>query len=528
MVWRRQGRWSQIPSFWGALGTPSRSLGVRSPLLDATADTSAPGPGLMPGPRPHLALVLDALDAQPDPATRLCLDFGSASSKGAIDVFGRGPRPLRLCRPEIDAREGFVVDSCLAVDASGCVWFGPAAHRASLASGRPRLDSLKALLGFVLVDQDWDAVPLASLGISWCEGLSLGDGIRALLAWLTWRVDRASSEHHRSWTRLRRSFSLPCWPLPRARRFEMRLARLFAEAILIADTLGAELDSGLRWPDLVEVCRRARRASRVPHRLIGPAVLEPLAVVRSRFAAERSYRGLVAVVDLGAGTTDLALTVVEADPEQGRLQIAELPEGRDLVGCAGNAVDRALAELVLQRIGRRLPGRSRRRLERDIRAAKERLVMSGRVQFETFDGVALDIERRELLEHPSLRSFEGILRARIQARLDRLPGEVRRRWADDGLTVCVAGGSAMLPPATALVRGRTESDGLTFVHRPGPGLPDFVVRDPAVEVEYPRLAVALGGVMPPPSPLARSSHLGSRWGSKARPEPEIGCSTVKS
>lgn len=449
-------------------------------------------PRSIPGPRPGLRLVLDALDAVAPRDVVLCFDFGTATSKVGAARRGREPLPIRLAFAQDGATSGFAVDSTLLATPDGRLLFGPEARAASLATRSPRLDSLKRTLGYVPLDRDLDTIAADRSG----AGLSLGAALRYYLAWLTARASRAARTQHGFRSHLLRRFAVPCWPSARSEVLRPKLARLFAEAILVADTLGEDLEAGVPVDTLVHLFDLASR-SRLPTHLVGQAVQEPVAAAASRFGPESPMRGLVLVVDVGAGTTDLALFVVDADPAAPRFEIRPIEGGADLLPRAGDTVDRALVQLVLERLGpsRAVAGFRRRRLavELEARALKERLLSSGEASLSLGDGETVTLERSLLLDHPDVAGFEGLLRERVRALLGRLPEERCRALAPGGLTVCLAGGGARLPFVASLVRGFTVVHGARFEHQPGPELPQFLSKAPELRSIYPRLAVAVGG-----------------------------------
>lgn len=474
-------------------GKPAAST---EPAPIGTATRPSPRPVTRPGPRPGRRIILDALDAAPLEDTVLCLDFGTAASKAAVCRGGRDVMPLALA-PEEEDLNRFAADSSLFQTGAGALAFGPAARRESAATGRPRIDSLKRVLGRAPLDRALDAQPLGSLGVRGADALSLADALRLFFAWLSRRAERAAVEQHRWSGRLLRRYAVPCWPAARWLALKPQLARLMAEAIVVADSFGGELDAHPPLDELIHFSRQVAGLDRLPVHLVGRAVTEPVAAAAARFGPESATRGLVLVIDVGAGTTDLALFIINADPDRGRFEILPIDGGSDLVSRAGDSLDRALVQLAVNKAsaaGGPLTGaRLRRRLEPKARAAKETLLRDGVVSVEVGDVRAVNLEASALLTHPDVAGLEALLRARIEQLLGRLPKGRAHDLAPEGLTVCLAGGGAELPMIQALHEGHTAAHGVTFAHRKGPELPPFVLANPRLAPAYPRLAVALGG-----------------------------------
>jgi molecular chaperone HscA len=418
----------------------------------------------------------------------LCLDFGTASAKVGALRGGRAPLPLRL------GDDGdFAVDASAYLDAGGGLAFGSLARQRSLEEGRPRLDSLKRLLGRVPLDRPLDALPFEALGVRGGGAASLGLVLRVYLAWLVHRARTALAAHHGIEGPAPLRFALPCWPSARWLALEPAIGRLVAEAILLADTLGPELEDGVDVREARHLAQLAAETPRIPAALVGRSIMEPVAAAASRFGPEAPARGLVLVVDVGAGTTDLALFTLEADPDRGRFEICPVEGGTDLVPRAGDHLDRALGQIALERLqGEHRPPRSlRAQIALRARAWKERLVADGAIELDLGRGARL--EREELFEHPEVADLEPRLRARARALLEQIPRSRLEPLAAHGLTVCLAGGGASLPMVASLVRGATTAGDITLEHRPGPALPPFVRDRPDLARDYPRLAVCLGG-----------------------------------
>lgn len=437
--------------------------------------TEPPTPHPRPGPRPTLELELDSRDATPSPDLVLCLDFGTSQSKVGLFRGGREVLPLSIGT----SAEPFAVDSALAFGPR--IQFGAAAREAG-RQGRPVVDRLKRFLGQVPIEGALGATPLEALGVAGApSGFTLEEAVILYLAWLTHRARDAARRQHGVTGRILRRFALPCWPSSRGLALQPLIARWIGAAEVVADTLGAELlEEGVPLEDARAVFDLLIPLPESPGPLVSRAVAEPIAAAASRFGPEVACRGLVLVVDMGAGTTDLALFWVEADPDEERFSLNPVEGATDFSTFAGDAVDRALAEYLGAGQLRREGGLA------EARSVKEALLRDGEAAYR-----GRTVTRSELFGLPPMIELEALLRARIQQLLARV---APRLGPDSGiLRVCLAGGGARLPAMTALVRGETKVGPLTLTHRPGPELPGFLGRNAELRASYPRLAVALGG-----------------------------------
>ncbi|MEL6186376.1 MAG: hypothetical protein AAFU79_17270 [Myxococcota bacterium] len=444
----------------------------------AAEPSEAPG-GDIPGPRKGLTLDLSSRSAAPAPGLVLCLDFGTSQSKVGLFRDGREVLPLRIG----GSIEPFSVDSALSLGTR--IHFGSAAREAALR-GAPIADRLKRYLGHIpvagLPKTPLGGASLRSLGVSEApEDLRLDHAVVLYLAWLTHRAREAARSQHGLDGRLLRRFALPCWPTSRWLALQPRIAEWIGAAEVVADTFGPTLlEDGVPRSDAKAVLERLSALEAQPGPLVSRAVAEPVAAAASRFGPEVACRGLVLVVDMGAGTTDLALFWVEADPDDGRFELSQIEGGTDFSTFAGDAVDRALAEHL--GVGR-FPSLD---LLAETRAVKEALLQHGEAAFR-----GRTVTRGELLGLPPMLELEALLRARIAELMERVAPKLGPDVQT--LRVCLAGGGARLPAMTALVRGETQTASRTLTHRPGPELPRFVGRNLELRANYPRLAVALGG-----------------------------------
>lgn len=473
--------------------TPRPTLPANGKITESKPKVASP-PGapsarrrLPPGPRPTAKLDLEALEVAAEDELMLCLDFGTATSKVGLVRCGREVLPLALG----SSPDAFTVEASLFAE-DDMLHIGPAAVTTSLAQRRPRMDSLKRVLGRLPLGRNPETTALTDLGVAGAPSqLSLAEAMVSILTWLTHRARSAASSQHGLEGRLMRRFALPCWPSARWLSLKPIIARWMAEAEILADSLASSLDENvISQSDVRSLRQRLHVLPRLPENLIGRAVSEPVAAAASRFGPDAVTRGLVLVVDMGAGTTDLAVFVVDAQPEAARFEILPIEGATDVLGRAGDTVDRALREVMQSRI-QSLPRRLRRPLPHSLRREKERLLIEGNLEIEGHP--AQTISRDELLSHPNVASFEPLLRERIRQLLARIPASALKRWSDGQLYVCLTGGGAHLPMVSRLVHGATKVHGVNLEHRPGPELPPFLRQYPELRAAYARLAVALGG-----------------------------------
>ncbi len=429
------------------------------------------------------ALPVELLEAVPTPGVVLCLDLGTADAKAAAVRDGRVVLPLT-----VGAGGRLVAPSTACLGPDGRLYFGERAVEVAKSAGRPRIDSLKRLFGRIPLGPQLRDLELSALGVRGAEGLGLFDLWTALLAWLGNRAQRALAEQHGIVGPVLRRLALPCWPSARTLALRPLLARAAAEALVLGAAFGDELEEGVplhRWREAKERLTDASLPLQPP--LIGRPVTEPVAAAASRFGPEHGSRGLVLVVDVGAGTTDIALFWLDADPAHGRFEVRPIDGATDLLSFAGDALDRVLLGELLGRLGG--GRRARLNLEPELRALKRQLFCDGFIEVRVGPAKA-SLTRDDLLGRPELAAFESELSARVSQLVKGLPA---RFLHEEKLTVCLTGGGARLPMVAALLGGQTHAAGRVLEHQPGPGLPPFIRAAPAIAAHYPQLAVAVGG-----------------------------------
>ena len=333
-------------------------------------------------PLPAVELNTDALrlDASPEPAWVLCLDFGTAKSKAFAatgDEEEPGLEPLAVGQADNDL-DGSVheVSSCVWIDDDGQLFVGSEAVNRGMSYGgepatRRPLDSLKQEIS--QVDPEEGAAELARKlprDVDPTSTLTYADAITIYLAYLT---DLATTAlESRLGTRyVRRRFTVPSWRRTQRRWAADLIGKSLLRAQLLADTFHGRWGEGIH---VEQVARAVRAAAGHDPKLTWMAAtesddvtdwrhgtLEALAAASARLWNDGSARDVMLVVDVGAGTTDLSLFwVVQRDAEFHRAWPIEGGDPSPVTpreAAAGGAGSRSLA----RRRARAAAPRDRRR-----------------------------------------------------------------------------------------------------------------------------------------------------------------------
>lgn len=428
----------------------------------------------------------------------VCVDFGTANSKAA--AVRRDERDPRAVRPLIisDAANPFLLPGLLIVDPDEKrVLFGQTAQRVAggLPANREALRSFKTLLG--ARDLSRSVRTLLPPGIDPTRQFRQRDLLVLFLAYLLRGVARAIERDVTVRAAGSRGFALrytrPDWNRAAAAGHNREIAAMFKDAAGIAEELAPSLDAGIVSVDSALAALDAASGRRVDLEVEG-AVFEAAAAAFACLESTGPRSAGVLVLDVGAGTTDIGAIGFGGDDAW------EIGEARRTVSQAGDAIDVALLNLVIERS--RLRGvdaraRAWRDLLVDVRAGKEHMLTSGKAAFRVGDRV-VRLSAREAMEAPDIAAaFDAI----EDAFLDGLQAaaEAVRNAGGTTLTVVAVGGGAALPAVQAMARsGRPK--GVRLRIERAPSVPDWAQKTAfggAFAPIFPMMAVAIGGASAP-------------------------------
>lgn len=447
----------------------------------------------------------------------LCIDFGTAMSKAAA-TDGSGYRPILLPLGQIakDRRteNKFAAQSSLFVDKQGVVHFGhEAVSRWARQRGHDiaRLDSMKGWLSTgPLVELDREPVDDRFLPAG-CA-LTKGEALTLMLAYVTdlacWGLTSARLSRH-----AKRRFTRPVWTGDRQHWCDAHMARYLGQAQLVADSLSGRWEGGIVLEEARELLDLAR-AEKIPDWFVEPrGVPEPIAAGHCRVERDYEHRYLALVIDVGAGTTDLAVFAGTQGYNSVGLTIATpLGETKSIL-MAGDFLDKVLREEIWDN----LPASKRNdeiRLQAEgyARDWKEQLFEHGSVQ-PTFAGgvVASAIRRDDFLALPGVKLFTKSINDAVDGIFQSVSGLADQMAAAQShplteITILASGGGAGLPMIKSLAKRRLGKHGLRM-RDAGPA-PEWFVSYHRDEVPvFHQMAVAIGGAFPklPGPPSLRKS-----------------------
>lgn len=457
-----------------------------------------------------------AVTSQPaDNGVVFCLDFGTAKSKafaarkspnGTVELIELG---IGQIDDDIDGSV-YTASSALWIDEDGRAFVGSEAIRQSLKirydAERARVDSLKQFVSQAISSDELRNETLNSKEDPTGSGITQEE---ALLLYLGYLTDLATSELERQgYSRYTaRRFAMPCWKADHREWAGPYLSKLVARAQVVADTFRGSWRNGIPIDEALRVLRATEELVPQLDYLLAKdlhgehtysarwgAVLEPIASASANTWAKMGSRALMLVVDVGAGTTDVALfwvnralTPARAFPILGTERAIRM---------AGDHVDEIVLKEILDRghVDPRLRSRAEAAIRiSGLRPVKERLFREGSVDFTLLNDETVTLSLSEFATLPAVERFGEAIRDMVGALISGLDPS----WSApaERIALVLTGGGATLPMVADLAHFRT-SIGQTRV--------SFVSSTPSPEVlaeivgaalvpDYAKLAVSIGG-----------------------------------
>ena len=362
--------------------------------------------------------------------THLCLDFGTAYCKAASCATGEPPVPLAIGQAVGQGRgDPHMIRTALFISRSGRLYFGEAAVDTAASNGREPFDTIKEALIEAEDERDFDE-PLPTEHSPVNPPITKRQAITLFLAFFTRAAFHAQRAPDPGATR---SVAMPVFAQQKAKLVSEVLQESLIHAHVLAehfaDDLFASIDLRSAIAFLEELRNRPTSLRSVPE---PQTVVEPVAAVSAQLLhytpSGNAPPGLLMVVDVGAGTTDIAMFA--AGQAHGVVTVRHVKGSKRSEPVAGKAIDKALIdhivgksdgrlglEVDLQREGRGQPIKedlfrdghvSRHGVSTSVRgfleSAQARTVISDMKT--AFDGVLLDIDRSFFQRQVAVR-FSG-------------------------------------------------------------------------------------------------------------------------
>lgn len=449
--------------------------------------------------------------AMPPDELRVCVDFGTAYSKAAVaaGTYNEATQPVALHLGQAAAQAAdvsvygnpFVLESALYVSADR-FWFGPKAVLISnqeRAPGRARFESPKRHM----IENPLEALRRLKADQSLVPGeiaFTYKDLLTLYFAYFTHVV--ASTLLETGFSPLaRRRFALPSWEDERSGQWSSYLGELMARGQILADSAEDYWHSGLPLPLARMLLDKLETQTDLPVQLLGSGIPEAVAASNAVLRQPLPGKRIFTVVDVGAGTADMAAFVVLQKPDDDEPIRAALIAGtsRNYVG-AGDQIDEALIECALQKAGVAPDDATYAALSNDarrtIRGRKEAVFQDGFAEIEAGADIVEPVTRDELLRSARVQQVAAGIHRTFHDCIAAI-GEPGLREFDQEVFLYLTGGSAVLPfvkklAGRPLILNETEIRVSACEETPA-WLTEY---DPLLVENFRQLAVAVGGALP--------------------------------
>ena len=438
----------------------------------------------------------------PDSDFLLCLDFGTSFSKAyacRIDSSDDVPRLIDVSFGEIgDSSTRYFLPSELFIN-DEVVYFGVAARRKfeTVEAEQDRLiDSPKQYMTLGTEVADLHQKPLR-IEQDPSQSLSQRDALVLYLAHLNGMTERSLREQNLT-SDVKRRYAHPAWDETTADANSTAMARMMAEAVVLTKCFPKEFEKNMPLAMARDITRQARAMEDedLPFQLLVDPVREATAAGAGALMATReSRRQAYVILDIGAGTTDVAGCVCVNNPAEDYVKVAEVTGASKAIRRAGNNIDSILLNGILERSslakGTTEYGRASLALRKSIREYKETLFNDGTLFAELTTDEVVEIELATFLEMREVKKLFHDIKAIVTSAAFAVVG-------DDGSVFLVpTGGGSKLPIVDNLASSPIEQNGNGIRLRLRETMPeDLRNAYPQLVNIYPQLAVAIGGSHP--------------------------------
>jgi molecular chaperone DnaK (HSP70) len=301
----------------------------------------------------------------------------------------------------------------------------------------------------------------------------------------------------------RRRYTSPVWRPGSG--IDLAFEGVFNEAAAVSLKLGRLLlaSEGISIAQCKDALEKAAAAP--GNGLLETGIFEPHAAAAASLAFTSSPVRFVMVLDIGAGTTDIAAFHFDESVEPPAL--TEVKEARQCSALAGDEIDRILIDLMLRKSGAergkeeelriaRAAGLVARDLKRDVfRSGKCALKLGWRT---------ISIRAQDLAEDQNFRTYQSALAQTIAASLNKVVVAAKAARVDV-IDVVLAGGGSHLPFLPALTQHVGKSIAPDMRLRVGalsPANPLYSSVDASLRDVFPQIAMSVGGALVEMMPAA--------------------------
>lgn len=436
-------------------------------------------------------------DSLSDDARLVCIDFGTSFSKAYAsegDDPDEAPELIDIAlSPDAEGSARYLMPSELLIH-RGEIFFGRSARKVfdDIAAEQDQLiDNPKQ---YMTLSKDVSNLEKRMLPESKDPDrvFSERDALVLYLSHLVRMVDQSLASAGLPQSIFMR-YTHPAWKKEIAEQNSISMRRIVAEAIALARSYPSDFEVKLDVRRASKLLLASRHASDedLPFGILKEAVAEATAAgAGALMEAQPTGRQHFVILDIGAGTTDVAGCICVKGRGR-RAKVWEIQSARDAKRLAGNAIDNALQNFILEQSslakGSTEYSQAERALRRTIRAEKETLFSTGEVLVELVtDELVEDFRRDPMVER---------IYSSIKDMVSKAAFAIRER--DAKVYLVPTGGGASLSLIEELVSEPLIVGDQRLKLELSAAMPEQLKGAyPEIEPYYPQLAVAIGGAHP--------------------------------
>ncbi len=400
----------------------------------------------------------------PESDVVLCLDFGTSFSKAfACRELHLEPVPELIdigFGENDDGTTRYVLPSELFIHDDG-IFFGMAARQQFEIVGAEQdrlIDNPKQYMTLGMEVAALHQKPLRSEQDP-SRSLNQRDALVLYLAHLN-RLAEKSLQESGFAGEIRRRYAHPAWDDTSAKANSKAMNRIMAEAIMLAKCFPSDFEDQTALETARGLARRVQTADDgdLPLELLADPVHEATAAGAGALMATRErFRQPYVILDIGAGTTDVAGCLCVNNPDWDYVKVAEVTGARKAIRRAGNNLDNILLNEILKRSslasGTTEHHQVSLSLRRSVRNFKETLFEEGRLVAPLKSDEVVEIDLSEFIGIEAVKQLFREIETIVTDAAFVVAG-------DDGHVHLVAtGGGARLPIVEDLVSRPLEKDG---------------------------------------------------------------------
>lgn len=481
-----------------------KSLLLKEAEQPDTQSVPVPPPSV-PQPSKNMAaktykLALDLGSAENEDLNSIvCVDFGTSFSKAFATVKkAGGSRYVDLPIGDGSSGSRLTTPSELLV-ADGKIFFGARARQYvedTQTSTEAIIDSIKQ---FITLGKEVSKLGAARLPAIQDKNGSLTqrDVLVLYLAHLMHLTETALAGAGLPRNLLRR-FAHPAWKDHSREENAKEMRRLMAEAIVLARSVGTDLADVMDLASALTLLEQLKTLSEelLPVRLIGEPVREATAAgAGALLSTPENTRQAYLIVDVGAGTTDVAGFLCVNNPNWDQARVFEISTAATAMNKAGNMLDQILHKYILDKSSLTQDTTEYRSASLDIRrqrrALKEQLFADGRLVVVLPTDEAVEVEIAAFLNLPQMRDFSKTLHDLVAGSAAIVAGSASR------IKLVATGGGSRLPFVRKLAEEGVQLDKRHIDFDLVEAMPITLAEtNPELGDAFPQVAVAFGGSLP--------------------------------